>query len=240
MAPNPKLLAVAVAVVALLLAITVPARADWELLGSAGYKPRLEQSIIEVGRAEGRYGAVRLEVTGSDVEIYDLRIVYGNGTREELRVREVFRAGTGSRRIALAGGDRLIRQVIVTYLPRGPFQLKIFGEPAERWMELGCRNVGFRIDRNVIKVGRFEGPFGKIRLRVIGNKIEIFDLAVVYGSGARDDIRVRAIIPDGGMTKPLDLRGQGRGIKNIQLIYRAQPNFKGNAAVCVDGLSAGL
>jgi hypothetical protein len=240
MARSTYRLAFFVALLALVFAAHAPARADWELLGSAGYKLRLEQSIIDVGKSEGRYQAVRLEVAGSDVEIFDLRIVYGNGTAEELRVREVFRAGTASRRIALSGGDRFIRQIIVTYLPRGPFQLKVFGEPAERWVELGCRSVGFRVDRDVIKVGRFEGAFRKIRLRVIGNKIEVFDLNVVYGNGSRDDIRVRAIIPDGGITKPLDLRGTGRAIKQIEMIYRSQPNFKGTAAVCVDGLSGGL
>jgi hypothetical protein len=237
MARKSYRLAVLVALMALIFAAHTPAKADWELLGSASYKLRLEQSVIDVGKSEGRYAAVRLEVKGSDVEIYDLRIVYGNGTKEELSVREVFRAGTGSRRIALAGGDRFIRQIILTYLPRGPFQLKVFGEPADKWVELGCRSVGFKIDRDVIKVGRFEGPFRKIRLRVIGNKIEVFDLNVVYGNGGRDDIRVRAVIPDGGMTKPLDLRGDGRAIRRIEMVYRSQPNFKGTAAVCVDALS---
>lgn len=240
MARNPYRLAIFMAVMALVFAAYSPAMAEWELLGSAGYKARLEQSVIDVGKSEGRYQAIGIEVTGSDVEIVDLRIVYGNGTSEELRVRQVFKAGSGSRRIALKGGDRFIRQIVVTYLPRGPFQLKVFGEPAQRWVELGCRSVGFRVDRDVIKVGRFDGAFRKIRLRVIGNKIEVFDLQVVYGNGGRDDIRVRAIIADGGMTKPLDLRGDRRAIQRIEMIYRSQPNFKGTAAVCVDGLSASL
>lgn len=240
MARKSYRLAVLVALMALVFAAHTPAKADWELLGSAGYKLRLEQSVIDVGKSEGRYQAIRLEVTGSDVEIYDLRVIYGNGSKEELRVREVFKAGSNSRRIDLAGGDRFIRRIVVTYLPRGPFQLKVFGEPVERWVELGCRSVGFKIDRDVIKVGRFEGPFGKIRLRVIGNRIEVFDLNVIYGNGRRDDIRVRSIIPDGGMTKPLDLKGGGRAIRRIEMIYRSQPNFKGTAAVCVDGLSGGL
>jgi hypothetical protein len=240
MARNLYRLAIFIAIMATVFAARSPAMADWELLGRTGYKARLEQSIIDVGNTEGRYQAIGLEVTGSDVEIVDLRIVYGNGTSEELRVRQVFKAGSGSRRIALAGGDRFIRRIIVTYLPRGPFQLKVFGEPAQRWVELGCRSVGFRVDRDVIKVGRFDGAFRKIRLRVIGNKIEVFNLQVVYGNGGSDDIRVRAIIADGGVTKPLDLRGDRRAIQRIEMIYRSQPNFKGTAAVCVDGLSASL
>jgi hypothetical protein len=240
MARNLYRLAIFIAIMATVFAARSPAMADWELLGRTGYKARLEQNIIDVGNTEGRYQAIGLEVTGSDVEIVDLRIVYGNGTSEELRVRQVFKAGSGSRRIALAGGDRFIRRIIVTYLPRGPFQLKVFGEPAQRWVELGCRSVGFRVDRDVIKVGRFDGAFRKIRLRVIGNKIEVFNLQVVYGNGGSDDIRVRAIIADGGVTKPLDLRGDRRAIQRIEMIYRSQPNFKGTAAVCVDGLSASL
>lgn len=108
---------------------------------------------------------------------------------------------------------------------------------AAGWEQLGCRSVGFLVDKDVIKVGRQEGRFKAIRLRVTGNKIFMQDLKVVYANGAPDDIQVRNEIRAGGETRPMDLRGARRAIRQIEMTYRSQPSFKGQASVCVEGLS---
>jgi len=105
------------------------------------------------------------------------------------------------------------------------------------WEELGCQKVGFLIDRDVVKVGRREGRFKAIRLDVSGNAVYMEDLKVVYGNGAPDDIPVRSEIRDGGQTRALDLKGRDRVIDRVEMVYRAKPNFKGSAKVCVYGLS---
>ena len=108
----------------------------------------------------------------------------------------------------------------------------------DHWDQLGCQKVGFLVDRDVIRVGRREGKFKAIRLNVSGNDVYINDLKVVYGNGAPDDIQVRSEIREGAMTRPLDLKGRGeRVIDRIELTYRAKPNFKGSAQVCVSGLT---
>jgi hypothetical protein len=106
-----------------------------------------------------------------------------------------------------------------------------------RWEQLGCQKVGFKVDKDVIKVGRSEGRFKAIRLQVSGNKVHMMDLKVIYANGAPDDIPVREEIRAGGQTKPLDLKGERRAIKQIEMVYRSQPNFKGEAKVCVEGQS---
>jgi hypothetical protein len=63
------------------------------------------------------------------------------------------------------------------------------------------------------------------------------DLKVIYANGEPDDIPVRSEIRAGGQTRPLDLRGERRAIKQIEMKYRSQPNFKGEATVCVDAQS---
>lgn len=225
----------------LLLLLSNPVSAqEWRLLGRTTYEPRVERAIINVGGEEGQFEAIKLEVKRGDAEILDLKVVYGNNTAEDIRVRQTFKAGTSSRAINLQGRNRYIKQIIVTYYARGPVQLAFYGIPsrrsAARWENLGCRDVGFFVDRDVIRVGRNEGNYSAVKLRVRGNRIEIFDLKVYYGNGQRDDIRVRAIIPDGGETQPLDLEGNVRGIDRIEMIYRSQPNYKGQAKICVDGL----
>jgi hypothetical protein len=101
---------------------------------------------------------------------------------------------------------------------------------------LGCRDVGFAVDRDVIAVGRDEGRFGAIKLTVRGNPIEIFNLRVVYGNGTPDDLEVRSEIKAGGETRWIDLRGsKDRAIRKIELVYRSIPAFRGQAVVCAYG-----
>jgi hypothetical protein len=104
-----------------------------------------------------------------------------------------------------------------------------------RWEQLGCQKVGFAVDKDVIHVGRSEGKFRSIRLLVSGNKVHMMDLKVIYANGQPDDIPVRDEIRAGGQTRPLDLKGERRAIKEIEMVYRSQPNFKGEATVCVEG-----
>lgn len=104
-----------------------------------------------------------------------------------------------------------------------------------RWEQLGCQKVGFGVDRDVIKVGRAEGRFKAIRLKVAGNKVHMMDLKVIYADGQPDDIPVRDEIRAGGQTRSLDLKGARRAIREIQMVYRSQPNFRGEATVCVEG-----
>jgi hypothetical protein len=79
-------------------------------------------------------------------------------------------------------------------------------------------------DKDVVRVGRGEGRFNAIRLRVAGNKVHMMDLKVVYANGQPDDIQVREEIRAGSQTRPLDLKGErGRAIKEIEMVYRSQP-----------------
>lgn len=107
---------------------------------------------------------------------------------------------------------------------------------AGKWEQLGCQKVGFLTDRDVIKVGRAEGRFKAIRLKVSGNAVHIEDLKVVYANGEPDDLRVRSEIRAGQGTRALDLKGRERAIRQIDLVYRSKPSFKGQATVCAEGL----
>jgi hypothetical protein len=106
----------------------------------------------------------------------------------------------------------------------------------ERWVALGCQKVGFRVDRDVIRVGRREGRFKAIRLKAIGNDVHMLDLKVIYANGEPDDIPVRSEIRAGRETGPLDLRGRERSIDRIEMVYRSRPDFRGEATICVEGL----
>ncbi len=98
----------------------------------------------------------------------------------------------------------------------------------------GSQYVGFGVDRDVIRVGAEIGKFDKIRLRVLDNDIHIKDLKVVYANGDADDLVVNADIKQNSRTQWFSLKGD-RFVKEVQLVYRSKPNFKGQARVEVLG-----
>jgi hypothetical protein len=230
------------------------ARRDaWELLGEQSVGFGVDRDVIRVGRREGRFSKIALEVRDNDVEVLDLKVFFNRGPPQDIRVRERMRAGARTRPLDLAGGDRVIDRIEITYRARPNFRgrakVAVFGlkdfspsppppPPSARWEELGCGKVGIKPDRDSIRVGRREGRFSAIKLSVRGSKIEIMDLTVVYDRGPPDELRVRAKIGDGGETPPLDLRGERRVIDRVDLTYRVTLGLnmlKGPATVCVLG-----
>lgn len=107
--------------------------------------------------------------------------------------------------------------------------------PAPAWVLLGTRTVNFRIDRDVIRVGRAKGRFRRIRLVVRQNAVNFLDLKVVFGNGQIQDVRIRRVIPAGGRTRVIDLAGGRRFIRAVRMVYRSNPNFRGRAVVQVWG-----
>ena len=99
------------------------------------------------------------------------------------------------------------------------------------WELLGSQKVGFIGDKDVIQVGRKDGDFSKIQLRVKGNEVEFLDVKIVYANGQTDDVRIRNKIRAGGETRAIDLKGGDRFIRRVELVYRSRPSFKGQATV---------
>jgi hypothetical protein len=109
------------------------------------------------------------------------------------------------------------------------------GTSASAAQLLGCQKVGFVKDTDVISVGKDDGKFKAIQLRVSGNEIDMQDLKVIYGNGEVDDLQVRSQIKAGGETRWIDLKGNKRFIKEVRMVYKSKPSFKGQATVCAYG-----
>jgi hypothetical protein len=224
----------------------------WELLGEKKVDRRVDRDIINVGRKEGRFEKIALEVKDNDVEFQSVKVYFRRGPPQDVPVRELIREGGHTRPIDLRGDDRIIERIELVYRTRGRGEratVAVYGlqgaggpppgpPPRGRWEELGCGNVGIKADRDTIKVGRREGRFSAIQLRVRGNDVNILDLKVVYDRGPPDDIRVRSLIREGSETRPLDLRGERRVIDRVDLTYKIPLGLnliKGPAKVCVFG-----
>ena len=98
---------------------------------------------------------------------------------------------------------------------------------ADTWFYLGKSKVNGLVDFDQINVGASKGRFDKIRLKVTGNDLMIYDLKVRYGNGADDDLRVRLLIPQGGYTRAIDLRANNRFIRHVRFTYGKFANGQG-------------
>ena len=227
-----------------------PPRDAWELLGEKSVGFGVDRDSIRLGRHEGRFSKIGFEVRDNDIQFIEATVFFEHGPPQPLPVKEFVRAGTRSRPIDLAWGDRTIDRIELVYRSRpgsrerakvAVFGLRDFAPPpppppaAARWEELGCSKAGFLPDKDVIHVGRHEGRFRQIQLRVFRNRVHIINLRVIYGNGAPDDIPVRSEIRAGGESRPLDLAGGDRFIDRVELFYQAQPSFRGAAKVCIYG-----
>jgi hypothetical protein len=88
-----------------------------------------------------------------------------------------------------------------------------------RWTYLGDSHVDGSVDHDSIKVGRSDGSFRAIRLRVSGGAINFERVVVRFGNGTQEEIPIRSRIPNGGQTRAIDLPGERRMIQSLDLWY---------------------
>jgi len=224
---------------------------------------RGERDVIVVGGREGAYRAIKIEVEGGNLELYDIRLTFGDGGTWSPQTRVRFREGSWSRTIDLPGRGRVIRKIEFAYrseLRRGRATVRVYGKtaaPGRRgnplprpdvmggppaggpglagWVELGVRPVDFRLDHDaVVAVGR--GAFRRMRIDVEGNDLEMFDVKVTFANGASFSPPTRMLFKEGSRSRVIDLPGTARIIRRIDFYYRSVGGVRrGRATVRVYG-----
>lgn len=94
---------------------------SWTKLGEHWVNAGADQDTVLAGASQGRYRRVMLKVEHSALEMFDVRITFGDGSTFSPPTRLVFGQGSTSRVIDLPGDARVIRQVQFRYgnLPGG-------------------------------------------------------------------------------------------------------------------------
>jgi hypothetical protein len=90
-----------------------PAR--WEYLGLRKANKSSDRDEIVVTRAEGTFNALKFKVKHRPITLYDMKVHYGNGMVDDIKVRVNIPAGGESRVIDLRGGNRVIKKVVFRY-----------------------------------------------------------------------------------------------------------------------------
>ena len=221
------------------------------------------QVDIRVGRREGRFGQIRLRNTSGDaIDLREVDVRFSNGETQRVRMTERLDGGELTSPIDLEGDQRSVERVTVQLNPRrnpGPAEIALLAtqrpgrdnddrpgpgagpgfRPRPEWVPLGRQEVGFRVDRDVIRVGQNEDFFrnrGFDRLHFVaeGNEIHLMGIRVVYLNGHGEDVRIDRLIR-AGTDVAIDLPGRRSYIREIELVYRARPGFGGRATMSVFG-----
>lgn len=109
-------------------------------------------------------------------------------------------------------------------------------EAKQDWVLLGERTVSNKIDRDTIPVTIARGSFRSIQFRVKDQAIQMLRLVVHYGNGNPDKIETRSLIPAGGRSRIIDLKGGDRVIKKIDFWYETKSLGNKRALVRVYGI----
>ena len=95
---------------------TVPAanQAAWEHLGMRRVNFRLDHDVI-LAATEGRFRSIRIVVAGGDLELFDVKITFGDGETFSPATRLYFKENSRRRTIDLPGAARIIRRIDFYY-----------------------------------------------------------------------------------------------------------------------------
>jgi hypothetical protein len=106
-----------------------------------------------------------------------------------------------------------------------------------RWELLGERSVRLRGERDEILVTIARGTMRRVRLRVLDQGVEFFDVTVHFANGESFNVPLRSFIPAGGQTRAVDLPGQDRVIRRVSMTYRTRRGADTRARVQLWGWS---
>src|SRR5258708_30543615 len=90
------------------------------------------------------------------------------------------------------------------------------------WVELGSRKVDFKGDHDTIEVGRSEGRFSAIRLKVEDGDMVLEKMKVTFGDGSTFEPDTRAEFKEGSRSRVIDLPKKDRIIKKVDFTYRSE------------------
>ena len=228
----------------------------WTLLGMQKVKTERDRDTIAVGKYEGKFDQLQMVVSGADIELKSMTVVFGNGERFAPPLKHHFREGQRSRPIELPGDNRTIAKIELAYAAARPGDMatvSIYGrdrkgggastdaaarpqpQPQQAfdkkgWTRLGAGVVNGKRDRDSIRVGKAKGGFDQLTMVVDNSDLELNGFVIVFTNGKKWSPQVKHSFKEGQRTRVIDLPGKDRAIARIDLAYANTPGG-GNAKV---------
>ena len=109
--------------------------------------------------------------------------------------------------------------------PSGPTSappVSVAGHPdMTGWRLLGDAWVTGQFQREIIRVGKYEGRVARVMLVITHSNLEIGDVVIQFGNGQRWSPGLRNSFGDGSRSRAIDLPGHVRFIRGVELVRGA-------------------
>jgi hypothetical protein len=92
---------------------------QWVELGSRQVDFKSDHDTIEVGKSEGRFTTLRLDVPNGDLVMEKMKVTFGDGSTFEPKTRAEFKPGQTSQTIDLPNKSHVIKRVDFSYHSKG-------------------------------------------------------------------------------------------------------------------------
>jgi hypothetical protein len=239
-----------------------PDMTGWMLLGGQQVGGRKDRDTFTVGKYEGKFDQVQLNVLDSDLELLDMTIVFANGEKWSPKTKVSFKEGQRSRAIDLPGNDRTIAKIELTYANTaggGKAYVEVYGRAKNKnpgpmpptmpqpqpasfdptgWTLLGTQGVAGNRDRDTIRVGKKKGGFDQLTMVVTDSDLDLQDMTIVFTGGEKWSPKLKHTFREGTRSRVIDLPGKDRTITRIELLYANLPGG-GKAKVELYGRDVG-
>jgi hypothetical protein len=200
----------------------------------------IDRDVIKVGGEIGKFDRMRMRVLANDVHINSLKVLYMDGSSQDLAVDADIKANSRTGWFEVQG-DKFIREIQMSYRSKpnfkGQARIEVTGQYADGWLGtngegkkynqgwvlLGAQTAGFTgFDKDVITVGKNEGGFTKLRVIAKDRAITLREVKVVFYTGPDEVFQMRERIDPGNPYGPLEFKGGRAAIKEIQAKYRSR------------------
>jgi hypothetical protein len=91
------------------------------------------------------------------------------------------------------------------------------------WRLMGEAMVTGQFERQIIRVGKYEGRTARVVLVVTDNSLEIGDVVIQFGNAQRWSPGLRHSFADGSRSRAVDLPGHVRFIRGVELVHGSVP-----------------
>ncbi len=181
-----------------------------EFANGERWSPKLAYHFRENQRSR------QIDLPGDDRHIAKIELLYRNT------------AGGGRARVEIYGKD--VRNV-AGYTPPPPPTRPVDPPPpppppswdATGWTLLGSQTVEGRKDKDTYVIGRKAGRFDRLTIVVKDSELEMLDFVVVFENGQKFEPKVKHTFRENERTRAIDLPGNERYIKQINVKYANLP-----------------
>jgi hypothetical protein len=87
------------------------------------------------------------------------------------------------------------------------------------WRLMGDAWITGQFERQIIRVGKYEGRVARVMLVITQGSLEIGDVVIQFGNGQRWSPGLRHSFADGSRSRAIELPGHVRFIRGVELVH---------------------